>query len=143
MGWSRGSEDILFWKNHWIFRFVVLSSEISDKMKLHPWKISTKLLHPLEFPGQKIKPFFITTPGNSSSSLIDPLNSYIIFFQYTPKKFHVLVLPPLVRIFSVTQLSHKIQTGGAEDIVFWKSPSGIFSFVTLTLEILEKTSFNP
>ena len=32
-----GVEEIIFWQNHWNFRFVNLPQKIPDKMKLHPW----------------------------------------------------------------------------------------------------------
>ena len=40
-------------------------------------------------------------------------------------------------------IPEKIRTGGAEDILFWKTPSGIFRFVTLLLEIPDKMKFHP
>ena len=73
-----------------IFRFVTI----------HPWKISplenmkncVALLGNLKVENQdplKLQDFFLYTPGNSTSFLIQPLNFYMFFLQY-PGKFHVL-----------------------------------------------------
>ena len=35
MGW--GVEEIIFWQNHWKFRFVTLPQKIPEEMKLHSW----------------------------------------------------------------------------------------------------------
>ena len=102
--------------------------------------------------------------------LIDRWNFHIIFFQYTPLKKNMSSTFLLVWNFfwnssfaiAILKLSHKtviwlfewnlpvhwdipekIQTGGVEDILFWKPLSGIFRFVTLPSEIPEKTSFYP
>ena len=40
-------------------------------------------------------------------------------------------------------IPEKLQTGWVVDVLFWNPPSGIFRFVTLSLEIPEKTSFHP
>ena len=93
-----------------------------------------------------------------------------IIFQYTPKKFQVFnpPPPPVWNFFRSSSSCHasiiviwlfgwnspvrywtipeKLQTGGGRErgwvgILFWNVPSGDFRFVTLPLEILEKTSF--
>ena len=124
-----------FEKNRWIFRFLTLSSEILDRMKLHPWKNSTKLLHPLKLPEPKVKTFLITIPGNSSSSLIDPWNFHIIFFSIYPQKIPCPQPSPLFGFFSgnssvaiaILKLSHRIViwlfgSNSLVHIVFWKTP---------------------
>ena len=40
-------------------------------------------------------------------------------------------------------ITENLQTGWVVDILFWNSPSGIFRFVTLPLEIPEKAKFHP
>ena len=101
-----------------------------------------KIVTPLGISRAKNQAFLYHHPWKFQFFFNWPLEFLHYIFSIYPQEISCPHPSPLVRIFSVTQLSHKIQTGGAEDIVFWKSPSGIFKFVTLPLEILEKTSFN-
>ena len=48
----------------------------------------------------------------------------------------------LILTYGQWDIPEKIQTGRFEDILFWNSP-GVFRFVTLPLEIPEKTIFHP
>ena len=60
----------------------------SAKLCDTPWKFQGQNPRPMEIPHQ----FFLSTPGNSTSFLIDPWNFHILFFQY-PWKFYVLNPP--------------------------------------------------
>ena len=64
LGYSRkkiGVEDILFWKKHWNFHFVIWPFEILHKTKLYPWKSCKIVWHLL---GMKPKSlwFFLVCP---------------------------------------------------------------------------------
>ena len=78
-------------KNLGICRLVTLPLDISDKMKLHPWKFHKFVSHPKT-----------RTYGNSAWLFLDYpwkfhhflLNFHILYFQY-PWKFHILNPPCL------------------------------------------------
>ena len=55
-----------------------------------PWKFQDQKPRPMEI----LHNFFLNTPGNSTSFLIDPLNFHMLFLQY-PQIFHVLNSPCL------------------------------------------------
>ena len=82
----------VFEKTSGIFRFFTLPLEISDKTKLHLWKLYEILINPLEIlrpetkaPGNSTY-FVLITPGNSTLLLINPWNSTCYFFN-TPGNF--------------------------------------------------------
>ena len=110
----------------------------------------------------KTKTFSITTALEMPIIFNLPLEFSHLFFQYTLKKFQVFNPPPVCIFFWNTSSCYatkiviwffgwnspvhwaipKKNTNrwGLVDILFWKPP-GIFRFVTLTSEIMEKTSF--
>ena len=119
----------------------------------------------MEFPGRKTKTFF-STPGNANSFFSWPLEFPQYNFSIYPQEISGFQPSPLffwnssnchasiiviwlfgwnspVRYWTIPE---KLQTGGGRErgwvgILFWNVPSGDFRFVTLPLEILEKTSF--
>ena len=122
----------------------------------------------MELPGPKTKTFFIT-PGNANSFFNWPLEFPQYNFSIHPQEVSGLQpCPPVWNFFWSSSNCHasiiviwlfgwnspvrywtipeKLQTGGGRErgwvgILFWNVPSGDFGFVTLPLEILEKTSF--
>ena len=97
---KRGFEDILFWKTHFTLRNF-------RKNKLSSLDILQNCLTTLEnFKVEnqdpwKLHDFFLYTPGNPTSFLIDLLNFHMFFVQY-PLKSHVL--NPLFFRFFLKQL---------------------------------------
>ena len=121
----------------------------------------------MELPGPKTKTFF-STPGNTNSFSDWPLEFPQHNFSMHPQEISGLQPSPPVWNFlwrisncyasiiviwlfgwkspvCYWAVPEKLQTGGGGrgwvGILFWNAPSGYFRFVTLTLEILEKTSF--
>ena len=68
-----GVEEVIFWQNHWKFRFVTLPQEIPDKMELHPWNFQNLYYTPWIFQCLYLRlmeiphDFFLITPVNSFS----------------------------------------------------------------------------
>ena len=46
-----GVEEIIFWQNHWKFRFVTSPQKIPYKMKHHPWNFRNLCYTPWKFQG--------------------------------------------------------------------------------------------
>ena len=84
--------------------FFSLPLDISDKTKLHAWKSLKIALDPLEILRPKTKTleiphyFFLVTPGNSTSLLINPRKFHMLFLWY-PRKSHILNPPSLLPLF--------------------------------------------
>ena len=122
----------------------------------------------MELPGPKTKTFF-STRGNANSLFNWPLEFPQYIFSIYPQEISGLQPSRLFGIFNWSSsnchasiiviwlfgwnspvrywtIPEKLQTGGGRErgwvgILFWNVPSGDFGFVTLPLEILEKTSF--
>ena len=110
-----------FWKkNPGIFRFATLPSEILEKAKLHPWKFSKIVWHPLDIPRPKTKThkiphdFILITPGNSYTFLLTPRIFTCSFFN-TSRNPMPCPQPPYPWIFTgiITHTSRSYNT--------WKS----------------------
>ena len=83
----------------WKFQICDFTLRNSRENKLLPLEIQQNCVTPLG--NSKVKnqdpcnfhmSFYLSTPGNSTSFLIDPSNFHIFFLQYS-RKFHVLNLP--------------------------------------------------
>ena len=154
-------------QNCGIFRFVIFSfvilillEEIPDKMKLSPSTLEKLCYTPWNFQNQDLLDHHC--PRNANSFLIYVWNFHICFFNIPPRNFKSSTLPLFGFFFWNTSSCYatkiviwffgwnspvhwaipKKNTNrwGLVDILFWKPP-GIFRFVTLTSEIMEKTSF--
>ena len=103
---NSGSWGHTFLKNPpGIFHFFTLPLEIPDKTEHHPWKFCKVVFHPLEIPSPKTKTpgnstwfFFLVTPGNSTSFLINLWKFHMLFLWY-PWKFHIFNPLPCLFIF--------------------------------------------
>ena len=107
--WGRGGWGHTFLKTPLeFFFFFSLPLDIPDKTKLHAWKFLKIVLDLLKILRPKTKTleiphyFFLATPGNSTSLLINPRKFHMLFLWYT-RKFHILNPPspsPLFVFFS-------------------------------------------
>ena len=77
-----------FLKKPGLFRFVRLPLEILDKTKHYSWKFGKICYTTWKFQDQKqrtlkdLHSFFLITPGDSTSFLIDPWIFCMLFLQY-------------------------------------------------------------